>query len=151
MLNQMNPAHVSDDISIWLRTPHGLPCGKSSSSENPVEIAVGAETPAVIGALELPGHECAHLGGDQPVASVLTDVEEHPNPMVLPAHGDHRVAADLVGDVVTGIRNLVNSARNLPHAGPEGVGFEPGELWRPVPVASDWASCRIRVRLPWPG
>ena len=71
---------------------------------HPVEATVDAEPPTVVRTLELPAEQRADLGRDQPVAAVLADVEEHAHRVVHASDGDHRIASDLVGDVVARAR-----------------------------------------------
>jgi hypothetical protein len=146
MLNQTNPAHVSHGISTRLRTPHGLAVDEVVLVVHPVEPPIGAEAPAVVGALELAGEQRTDLGGDEPVPAVLAHVVERTDPTVHPAHGDDRLATDLVRDVVAGFGDLVDATGHLPDTRPQRLLLGTGELGRPVPVASDRRVAQRRLR-----
>ena len=104
---------------------------------HPGELAVRRELPAVVGALELAGGERAGLRAHEAVAAVLAHVVERAHPAVVAADAEDRVPADLVGDVVAGVRDLVDASGDLPDARPQPLRLGLRERRRPVALATD--------------
>jgi hypothetical protein len=92
--------------------------------------AVEPPAPAVVAAAQLlepvPG-----AGADE-VAAVAAHVLVRAQRAVEVAHDEHRQVADAVLEVVAGIGDMVDGARDLPHAGPHALELERGELGREI-------------------
>ena len=80
-----------------------------------LQLAVGTEGPAVIGADE--GGGVAVFGAAEPVAPVSADVEEGVDLALPVAHHQHRVFAHVGGEEVAGVENLGFVAEEEPAAG----------------------------------
>ena len=135
---EVDPDEPGKNLAAHLAQLH--PAARRATGEilgagDKLQVPFRGKAPAVIGAGDRLG--MALLGLDQPVPAVRADVVEGADLAILAARHQDRFPADLVSEVIAGIRDLLDQPADQPGLGPDVVPFALHELLRPIAFAAD--------------